>query len=93
MRMIFTVITGMVLITTVAFAWFMFQPLAYQSIAISETFLNMIGLSTEELALATQNNAMLYWFNLLWGPVAIIAIVLWMIISAGRIEPTSEMYG
>ena len=93
MRMIFVVITGLVLITIITFTWYVFQPLAYQSIALSETILNLIGITPEELQLATQNNAMLYWFNLLWGPVADIFVVLWMVVSAGRIEVRSEIYG
>lgn len=94
MRMIFVVITGLVLITMIAFAWYVFQPLAYKTIALSQTILNLFGLTSEELQLATQNNAILYWLNLLWGPVAIIFVLLWMVISAGRVEPRSEhLYG
>ena len=93
MRMIFVVITGLMLITIITFSWYIFQPLAYQSIALSESILSIIGVTPEELQLATQNNALLYWFNLLWGPVADIFVVLWMVISAGRIEVKSEIYG
>ena len=93
MIMIFVVITGLMLITIITFSWYIFQPLAYQSIALSESILSIIGVTPEELQLATQNNALLYWFNLLWGPVADIFVVLWMVISAGRIEVKSEIYG
>ena len=93
MRMLFVVLTGLMLITLITFAWYIFQPLAYQSIALSQTIINLLGLTPEEIQLATQNNAMLYWFNLLWGPVADIFVVLWMVISAGRIEVRSEIYG
>jgi hypothetical protein len=93
MRMIFVVITGLMLITLITFTWYVFQPLAYQTISLSETILNLFGLSPEQMQLATQNNAMLYWFNLLWGPLADIFVMLWMVVSAGRMEVRSEIYG
>jgi len=94
MRMIFVVITGLVLITLITFTWYVFQPLAYTSIEMSETILGMmIGTTAQEYQLAVQNNSILYWLNLLWGPVADIFVLLWMVVSAGTVEPRSEIFG
>lgn len=92
MRILFTVLTGLSLITFITLAWYVFQPFCWQAITLSQTILNGMGLSADAVQLATNNNALLYWANLLWGPIADIFVILWMAVSAQRIDPSSEVF-
>jgi hypothetical protein len=92
MRIVFTVLTGLSLITFITLAWYIFQPFCWSAITMSQTILEGFGLSSDELQLAVNNNALLYWANLLWGPLSDIFVILWMAVSAQRIDPSSEVF-
>lgn len=86
MRMIFVIITGIGLIFTIGVCWYLSQTLVTQ---IAYTFSGQIT-ATEE---GTSTLQLLEYANIVWGPLLIILVIVWMIASAQAKDIESEIYG
>ena len=86
MRMVFVLITGIGLIFTIGVCWYLSQTIVLQ---ITSTTADIIGMSEEGNATL----ALVEYANILWGPLLIILIIVWMIASAQARDIESEIYG
>lgn len=86
MRIVFVILTGIGLIFTIGTGWYLSQTLVLQ-----------IAYGCEGLITATEEGASLLnlveWANILWGPLLIILVIVWMIASAQARDVESEIYG
>lgn len=86
MRMVFVILTGIGLIFTIGTGWYLSQTLVLQIAS------NCLGLIT-----ATEEGASLLnlveWANIVWGPLLILLVIVWMVASAQARDVESEIYG
>ena len=84
--MVFVILTGIGLIFTIGTGWYLSQTLVLQ-----------IASSCGGLITATEEGASLLnlveWANIVWGPLLIILVIVWMIASAQARDVESEIYG
>jgi hypothetical protein len=84
MRMLFVLITGIVLLGTITTAWYISQPIV---LALANGFFGSVtgeGLSILHLV---------EFANIIWGPAFDGIILFWMVASAQARDIESEVYG
>lgn len=92
MRIIFTWILAILLITVCTIAFYITQPMGYMAITMSNTVYQATGPSVVNSARMTSTGTILLLFNDLWCPVLDIVFLLWALISSAQRDVESEMY-
>lgn len=89
MRIVLVWIVGLVLIAMVITAWYTAQPLLAYSIDLVDNFMQQTNWNSTR---SSQTFTILDFLSLIWGPIIVIAILVWMFISAQRRDVESEIY-
>jgi len=86
MRIVFVILMGIGLIFTIGTGWYLSQTLVLE---IASSCLAQITVTEEGASLLN----LVEWANILWGPLFIILVIVWMIASAQARDVESEIYG
>jgi hypothetical protein len=92
MNIVVTWVVAMALILMIAGSWYVSQPIVAGIITASSSFENAT-LNGTALSKATSTNNLMYVLNLIWAPILAIVVLAWAVISSGRRDVESEMYG
>lgn len=85
MRILWVWVVAIILMSSVSFGWYVSLPVVF---GISEGLAG-VGLSGTAQGIVTVIQYVTIW----WGPIMILFILLWALISSQRVDPTSERYG
>lgn len=85
MRMLFVILTGIILLFTITMGWYISQTLVT---SIATAFAAQITGTSEGSSLLS----LLEFCNIVWGPVFDFLVVLWMVASAQARDVESEIY-
>jgi hypothetical protein len=85
MRMLFVILTGIILLFTITMGWYISQTLV---VSIATAMMPQLTSTAEGSSLLS----LLEFCNIVWGPVFDFLVVLWMIASAQARDVESEIY-